>query len=43
MEQTDLIFNPYNERNHEITVEEVNSILSNYGLPSKVHNLKVSI
>lgn len=41
MEQTDLIFNPYNERNHEITVEEVNSILSNYGLPSKVHNLKL--
>jgi dsRNA-specific ribonuclease len=41
MEQSDLIFNPNNDKNIEITEEEVNSILSNYGLPSKVHNLKL--
>ena len=35
-----LIFNPYNPLNTEITLSEVQSILTRYGLPTKVHNME---
>jgi dsRNA-specific ribonuclease len=35
-----LIFNPYNSLNTEITLSEVQSILTRYGLPNKVHNME---
>ena len=35
-----LIFNPYNSLNTEITLSEVQSILTRYGLPTKVHNME---
>ena len=34
-----LIFNPYNPLNVEITLNDVQSILTNYGIPAKVNNL----
>lgn len=34
-----LIFNPYNPLNKEITLKEVQSILTEYGVPGIVHNL----
>ena len=34
-----LVFNPYNPLNVKITLNEVQSILSKYGIPSKVHNI----
>lgn len=37
----ELVFNPYNPDNREITEAEVNGILKKYGLPSKVHNLNL--
>tara|TARA_B100001063_G_scaffold231121_1_gene244939 strand:- start:408 stop:1433 length:1026 start_codon:yes stop_codon:yes gene_type:complete len=37
----ELIFNPYNERNKEITEREVCDILKKYGVPDKVHNLNL--
>lgn len=40
-ENEELIFDPYNPNNIEITLEQVNSILKSYGLPSKVHNLNL--
>ena len=36
-----LVFNPYNPVNKEITLNEVQSILSNYGVPNKVYNLEL--
>lgn len=36
-----LIFNPYNPLNTEIKLSEVQSILTKYGLPSKVHNMEL--
>ena len=39
--QDGLLFNPYNSLNKEITLNEVQSILSRYGLPGKVNNLKL--
>ena len=36
-----LIFNPYNSLNVEITLNEVQSILTKYGLPPIVNNLKL--
>lgn len=36
-----LIFNPYNSQNQEITIKEVENILSIYGVPSKVHNIEL--
>ena len=36
-----LIFNPYNSLNKEITVREVEDILSKYGVPSKVFNINL--
>ena len=35
-----LIFNPYNSLNTEITLNDVQSILTRYGLPTKVHNIE---
>ena len=40
-EDEELIFNPYNERNHEITESEVCDILKKYGVPDKVHNINL--
>jgi dsRNA-specific ribonuclease len=36
-----LIFDPYNPLNNEITLNEVQSILTKYGVPDKVHNLNL--
>ncbi len=36
-----LIFNPYNPNNREITVKEVETILKQYGLPGKIHNIEL--
>ena len=40
-ENEELIFDPYNPQNIEITLEQVNSILETYCLPSKVHNINL--
>ena len=34
-----LIFNPYNPLNVKITLSEVQSILSKYGIPAEVQNI----
>jgi ribonuclease-3 len=34
-----LLFNPYNSNNVEITLSQVQSILTKYGVPGKVHNM----
>ena len=34
-----LVFNPYNSNNVQITLSQVQSILTKYGVPGKVHNL----
>ena len=36
-----LIFNPYNPNNAEITLNQVQSILTKYGIPGKVNNLNL--
>ena len=36
-----LIFNPYNENNKEITLNDVQSILKNYGITASPHNLNL--
>lgn len=36
-----LVFDPYNSLNNEITLNEVQSILTKYGVPDKVHNLNL--
>ena len=36
-----LIFNPYNSNNIEITLSQVQSILTRYGVPSKVNNINL--
>jgi dsRNA-specific ribonuclease len=36
-----LIFNPYNPLNCEIKLNDVQSILTNYGLPPRVHNMEL--
>ena len=36
-----LIFNPYNNQNHEITLSEVQSILKKYGVPGQVFNIEL--
>lgn len=41
LKEGNLIFNPYNPNNKEITVNEVQSILTKYGVPDKVHNFKL--
>ena len=40
-ESGDLIFNPYNSNNKEITEHEVCDILKKYGVPDTVHNLNL--
>jgi len=37
----DLVFNPYNSKNREITESEVCDILKKYGVPDKVHNINL--
>ncbi len=36
-----LVFNPFNPKNKEITLSEVQSILRQYGVNAKVHNLEL--
>jgi len=36
-----LVFNPYNPNNVEITLNDVQSILTKYGIPAKVYNMKL--
>ena len=36
-----LLYNPYNNKNIEITQKDVESILKSYGLPGTVYNLKL--
>ena len=36
-----LVFNPYNSNNVEITLSQVQSILTKYGVPGNVHNLSL--
>ena len=36
-----LVFNPYNPDNIEITLNQVQSILTKYGVPDNVHNLNL--
>ena len=40
-EDDELIFNPYNYRNIEISEQQVCDILKKYGVPDKVHNLNL--
>jgi dsRNA-specific ribonuclease len=37
----ELIFNPYNEKNKEITLSEVQTILNNYGVVGTVNNIEL--
>ena len=39
--QDELIFDPFNPRNREITKSQVETILKNYGVPDKVHNFNL--
>ena len=41
VEDEEVIFNPYNNRNVEITEKQVSDILQKYGVPSKVHNFNL--
>ena len=41
LEDETLIFNPYNSLNTEITLNEVQSILSKYGIPPEVNNISL--
>ena len=36
-----LVFNPYNPNNVEITLNDIQSILTKYGIPSVVHNIEL--
>lgn len=36
-----MIFNPYNPENREITKNEVENILAEYGVPNKIHNFEL--
>jgi len=40
-EDEELIFNPYNPNNREITEKHVSDILRKYGVPDKVHNFNL--
>ena len=40
-EDEELIFNPFNSNNKEITEDEVCDILKKYGVPDKVHNINL--
>ena len=41
VEDEEVIFNPYNNKNIEITEKQVCDILQKYGVPSKVHNFNL--
>ena len=41
MSDEELIFNPYNPLNIEITLSDVQSILTKYGIPSKINNFEL--
>ena len=40
-DQEELVFDPYNPNNVEITSAQVSEILKKYGVPDKVHNFKL--
>jgi len=40
-EENELIFNPYNSLNKEITKKDIETLLTSYGLPPIVHNMKL--
>ena len=40
-EDEELVFNPYNPNNREITEKQVSDILKKYGVPDKVHNFNL--
>ena len=40
-DQEELIFDPYNPKNREITQTQVSEILRRYGVPDRVHNFKL--
>ena len=40
-EEGELVFNPYNSNNRQITEQEVCDILKKYGVPDKVHNINL--
>ena len=35
----ELVFNPYNQNNHEITAREIEEMLRKYGVRGKIHNI----
>ena len=37
----ELIFDPFNERNKEITLYQILNILNTYGVPDRVHNINL--
>ena len=39
--QDELIFDPFNHKNHEITQKQVEDLLKKYGVPDKVHNFNL--
>ena len=39
--QDELIFDPFNPNNTEITQKQVEAILAKYGVPDKVHNFNL--
>ena len=41
MSEEGLVFNPYNSLNTEITLNDIQSILTKYGIPDKVYNIKL--
>ena len=41
MESENMVFNPYNSLNKEITLNDVQSILTKYGVPGKVFNINL--
>ena len=40
-ENEDIIFNPYNHNNQEITENEICNILKKYGIPDRIHNINL--
>ncbi len=40
-DQDQLIFDPFNPNNHEITQKQVEALLKEYGVPDKVHNFEL--
>ena len=40
-EDEDLVFDPFNPNNHEISKSQVEAILKRYGVPDKVHNFNL--